>query len=75
MLDAIRKGRYVAVAPGEYHPLAKLSDAKVRAILTGTEDAAALADRFGVTVNTIRAVRSGRTWRHVAQGENALEFR
>jgi hypothetical protein len=75
MMDAIRKGRYVAVAPGEYHPMAKLSDDKVREILTTGEDAATLAERFGVTKTTIQSVRKGKTWRHVAANEDALEFR
>jgi hypothetical protein len=75
MMDAIRKGRYMAVAPGELHPRAKLNEEKVRFILTGAEDAATLAERFGVTKKTVQAVRSGRTWRHVAANEDALEFR
>jgi hypothetical protein len=75
MMDAIRKGRYMAVAPGELHPQAKLSDNKVREILTSTEDAVTLAERFGVTKKTIQAVRTGKTWRHVAANEDALEFR
>jgi hypothetical protein len=75
LLDAIRKGKYVAVAPGELHPAAKLTEEKVRFILTTGEKAAALAEQFGVAVTTIRAVRKGKTWRHIAADEEALEFR
>lgn len=73
MLDAIRKGRFVAVAPGELHPLAKLNEDKVRAILETGEKAAALAERFGVAEGTIRSVRQGKTWRHVSSGKALSE--
>jgi len=45
---------------GELHPLAKLTDERVREILTTGEEAAALAERFGVAETTIRVVRAGR---------------
>jgi hypothetical protein len=65
MMDAIRKGRFLAVAPGELHPLAKLTDEAVRDILTSPLPNAALAEIYGVTENTIYSVRARRTWRHV----------
>jgi hypothetical protein len=65
MMDAICKGKLLAIAPGELHPRAKLSDEKARAIMESNEPAAVLAVRYGVAKATIYAVLSGRTWRHV----------
>ena len=68
MIDAIKKGRFLAVAPGELHPKSKLTDEKVRAIRSTGEKPAVLAERFGVTPRTIYAARRGATWRHVEEG-------
>lgn len=65
MMDAINKGRYMAVGPGESHALAKLTEEKVREILRSSKPAKALANRFGVKPSTIYAVRQRRTWTHV----------
>jgi hypothetical protein len=63
-LDALAKNRLVLLAPGEANPQSKLTDAAVRQIRTGGA-AVELAERFGVSVVTIREVRRGVTWRHV----------
>lgn len=65
MMDAINKGRYMAVGPGESHALAKLTDEKVREILQSSTPAKVLANRFGVRPSTIYAVKARRTWTHV----------
>jgi hypothetical protein len=69
LYDAWRKGRALVCAPGEDHPKAKLTESVVRQIREGTEDAAALAKRHGVTVGTIRSARRGATWRHLEPAE------
>jgi hypothetical protein len=66
MLDAIAKGRYLVIGPGEYHAKAKLTDAKVAEIRAATDAADILAVRYGVVSATIRKVRAGKSWRHVA---------
>lgn len=63
--DSWKKGRAVVCAPGEDHPRAKLTEAIVRQIRTGGEDAALLAEQYGVSVGTIRNARRGVTWRHI----------
>jgi hypothetical protein len=65
LLDAWAKGRLTVTAPGEDHPRAKLSDNAVRQIRSIGGPLAVLADRYGVTPNTIRAVQRRTTWRHV----------
>lgn len=49
---------------GERHSLAKLTEADVRAIrkLRGTLSRSDIADRFGVSVATIKSVFAGQTW-------------
>lgn len=75
MLDASRKGRcWQQTSPekqprGERHGRARLSESDVRAIREGVAHGAAkgeVADRFGVTVSTVKSIASRRTWRHVA---------
>lgn len=50
---------------GTRHPLAKLTDAKVRIIRQSKADLATLARRFNVSEGAISLARSGKTWRHV----------
>jgi hypothetical protein len=75
MRDAKRKGRLRSGrTPGESHPSAKLTNDAVRAIRSEqrrcdeSENAfyVRLANRFGASRTTVRAVRLGRVWRHVA---------
>lgn len=61
-LDAVCRNR---VPTGERHPQAKLTDDIVRAIRKDTRSPAAIARGLGVTVQTIRLVQIGATWRHV----------
>jgi hypothetical protein len=65
MLDAWAKGRPVAAAPGVANRNAKLSDAAVAEIRAGRARDAELASLFGVHVKTVKAARTGATWRHV----------
>jgi hypothetical protein len=71
--DRHKKGRTV-ISPkfsqvklrGEEHVCAKLSDDKVRMIRSSTLSNQEFAALFGVTPQTIHAVRAGKTWKHVA---------
>jgi hypothetical protein len=65
LYDAWKKGHLSACSPGQDHPRAKLTDAVVREIRSGDEDARVLSQRHGVKPQTIRSARSGRTWRHL----------
>ena len=49
---------------GERHNLAKLTEADVREIrrLRGTASRAEIAERFGVSVATVKGIYSGHTW-------------
>lgn len=58
--DAATKGR---TAHGERNGHAKLTPAAVLEIRSSEDTADSLAPRFGVSVSTISAIRSGRTWR------------
>lgn len=67
-LDCLAKGRRLC---GEHEPKAKLTDEAVRFIREHAQPKhptlglTALARRFRVSVSAVRAVRSGRQWRHV----------
>lgn len=64
--DMIAKGRHARKAPlGEASGVAVLTEEIVRVIRASNERTADLARRFGAAPNTIRAVRTGRTWTHV----------
>ena len=56
-----RLPRYV----GEAHPKAKFTDACIRVIRTSTLSMAELGRIFGVAYQTIDAIQSKRTWKHV----------
>ncbi len=73
--DAARKGRMGRSGrPGELNHAARLTEEAVRVIRleprvdgeTENRVVARLAKRFGVSRPTVHAVRSGKTWRHVA---------
>ena len=64
--DAIAKGSHARMAPkGEANGNAVLTPWVVRQIRASTETNAGLARRLGVGINTIRGVRTGRTWSHI----------
>ena len=50
---------------GERNPIARLTEAQVRAIRASQEPAGRLALVFGVKPGTVRAVRARRRWAHV----------
>lgn len=51
---------------GEEHRWSKLSEAQVLEALSSPESSREIARRFGVAKSTIQAVRSGRSWKHLA---------
>jgi hypothetical protein len=64
--DMIAKGRHARVAPvGEASGKAVITEADVRMIRASSETNKAIADRLGVSRNTVRGVRIRRTWKHV----------
>ena len=64
--DMARKGRGRGNSmPGQLHPNAKLTEKKVRHILSSSEMGKNLARRYGVAQTTISDIRKGRSWRHV----------
>lgn len=66
MQDMIAKGRQARIAPrGTDNGKSKLTPAKVRDIRKSSETNAALAEKWGLSPNTIRGVRIGRTWAHI----------
>lgn len=76
--DMVAKGRHWTrtkpeiIVRGEDKPNCKLNDASVRAIRADRvagESIHALARRFGVSRNTVKAVLAWTTWRHVDQAE------
>jgi hypothetical protein len=53
---------------GDKSPLAKLTSGNVRAIRKGLkvgESCASLSRQFGVALNTVHAIKTGRTWAHL----------
>lgn len=64
--DMIAKGRHKRIAPlGNDNGKALLSADTVRMIRSSLETNAELSRRLSVSPNTIRGVRTGRTWAHV----------
>ena len=57
-------------ARGTRHGMVKLSEDDVWAIRDSTEPAAALSARHGVTVTTIRAIKTNRIWKHLVRPSN-----
>lgn len=60
--DRVSRGRS---AIGERAGRAVLTEADARAVLASAERITHLARRYGVDPATIRAIRQGRTWRHL----------
>jgi len=56
-IDCLRKGRHFS---------GKLTEEQVRAIRADTRSQTKIAADYGVSTTSIRRLRSGRTWRHVA---------
>lgn len=68
MADCVRKGRNrFPVMVGEDCHKAKLTEADVTSIRTSSRPALQMAKEFGVSRDTIYAIRSGKTWKHVAR--------
>jgi len=63
MRDAVERGRHV---PGLHlHPdraSSKLTEAQARAIKFAPAGGTGLAKQFGVSYDTIKAIRAGRSW-------------
>jgi len=70
MQDMLAKGRGGDVgSPGERHPQHKLTAPQVldiRSRLASKADRRALAVEFGVSVELINAIATGRAWKHLA---------
>lgn len=62
--DRVARGRS---AVGERNGRARLTTAQALAILNSSEDARALALRYGVTHWTVNAIRNGESWRHLGR--------
>jgi hypothetical protein len=66
MLDRNRKGRARGAShAGSKNPIAKLSEADVRAIRQAAGTQRAIAKRFGVHFGTVNDILLGKTWRHI----------
>lgn len=70
MTDAVTRGRSrTPRLVGEAHPHARLSAESVRAIRVAHGEGVSqtdLARRFGVSISSVHAVVTGKTWGHVA---------
>lgn len=62
--DMVERGRS---SMGERNGRAKLTEAQVREILVSQDSTASLARQFGVGETTVRKVRLGRSWLHIAR--------
>lgn len=56
---------------GEIHGRAKLTDDKVRQILSSDEPVKALAKKYGVCSRVVYSILSGKIWKHVARPSHA----
>lgn len=66
MRDMVTKQRHRKdYYQGSDHHMAKLTDDDVRAIRASTEKNRPLANRYGVEIQTIRAIQSRKTWKHI----------
>jgi hypothetical protein len=67
--DKLRKGREAKVT-GEANPRAKLTEHHVNAIigeLASGRTLRSLAEEYGVRINTIHHIKTGRNWRHLVE--------
>lgn len=60
-----RKGK--VATQGSRHGCAKLTDEQAREVLASIETRNQLAQRLGVSPSTIKAIRTGRRWKHLAE--------
>ena len=67
MKDRGRGGVPHPTCRGENHPQAKLTEDLVREIRSSTETRNAIATRLGVSPATIKAIRTGRMWKHIQE--------
>jgi hypothetical protein len=58
-------GAHVGPMIGEIHPRAQLTEDDVRTIRAAGETQKILADRFGVSISLIGAIKRGAIWKHV----------
>ena len=84
--DAIRNGRVLfggfsiassqpwALARGEDHNWAKLTEDQVRLILLSPESSKTLGERYDVSPDAIARIRRGKTWRHITDGAFAASL-
>lgn len=56
----------LGIGVGVKHGMAKLKESDIAGIRIKAESARVCADRYGVSVSTIKAIRAGRIWRSVA---------
>lgn len=64
--DKEAKGRHGKTgASGERNGLAKLNAQKVRKIREATGTLKSIADRFGVGISCVHAIRTRQTWKHI----------
>jgi hypothetical protein len=67
MRDMKDRGRANGGGPaGERHGMAKLTEAQVKEVRTSTETRDTIARRLGVSPSTIKGIRTGRLWKHLA---------
>lgn len=66
ILDAYAKGRAVPTGrQGVLHPMSKLNEGDVRAILASASPLAETASIFGISEGTVRQIRGRKIWRHL----------
>lgn len=67
MTDMKERGRAKGRGPaGERHGMVKLTEAQVKEVRTSPETREVIARRLGVSPSTIKAIRTGRLWKHLA---------
>jgi len=59
------KRRHGTHQQGEKHGMAKLTADGVRDIRSSSQPCKALAEKYGISVSRVKALRSGRGWKHV----------
>lgn len=60
---------------GKDHPFAKLTEKDVVRILEllSTKTRGEIAEEYGVSAEAIRAIDTGRSWKHVTQGRDVAK--
>jgi hypothetical protein len=70
--DAKRHGTFPVL---ERRPGAKLTKEKVIEIVKSDDTAAAIADRFGISIVAVQQIRNGTTWASVTEGLRKADYR